>query len=125
MNTRILLAAVGLLGFVTIAQAQTPPADAPQNEARVAAANNAVVDQSTTRLVVDADAQAAYEQDMAAYRDALRARHHDAVADARLYDHQQRAYADAMVAWRIQVAACHRGRRAACDAPAPDPAAFW
>jgi hypothetical protein len=66
-----------------------------------------------------------YQQDMSAYRAALRAHHHAVNANARVYDHQQRAYADAMAAWRMQVRACHHGHTRACNAPAPDPANYW
>ena len=68
---------------------------------------------------------AQYEADRADYLAAL-ARHDAAVdrTDAR-YARQQRAYADAMAVWRVQVADCKRGKRAACDMPPPDVADYY
>lgn len=72
-----------------------------------------------------AEAQAQYEADRQAYMGALVA-HNRAVnrADVR-YVRQQRAYADAMAAWRRQVYACKHGHQRACDLPAPDPSRFY
>ncbi len=105
--------------------------DSPRTEAidasgraGVEAANGSVLDQSADRSLSGAD-NAQYSQDMAAYRDALRVRRHAINSDARIYDHQQRAYADAMADWRAQVYACEHGSNQACNTPAPDPAAYW
>lgn len=74
---------------------------------------------------VSAADQAQYDADRAAYMDALAAHDHAVNrADAR-YIRQQRAYADAMAVWRVQVAACKRGHQRACDMPPPNPAAFY
>lgn len=69
--------------------------------------------------------QAQYESDRAAYIEAL-VRHDAAInrTDAR-YARQQNAYADAMRVWRAQVYACKHGHPKACNAPTPDPAAFY
>ena len=106
--------------------------DSPRTEAidasgraGVAAANDDIAAQSADQTSTGAVDQAQYSQDMAAYRDALRARHHAINADARVYDHQQRAYADAMADWRAQVYACKRGHNRACELPTPDPADYW
>jgi hypothetical protein len=94
-----------------------------------ASANNAVSGQYADRQqgIADqnADSVAQYNDDMAAYRTAVQAQHRDSMHDAAHYAHQQRAYADAMRAWRHQVRACNRGSNAACRAPTPDPAQFW
>jgi len=97
-----------------------------------AAINNQVA--TTTQANNDANAatiaqyqetQAQYDADRAAYMDAL-VKHDSAVnrTDAR-YVRQQRAYADAMRAWRAQVWACTHGHPRACDAPTPNPADFY
>ncbi len=62
---------------------------------------------------------------MAAYREAVRANRRDAMRDQSRYDHQQRAYADAMAAWRMQTEACNRGRLKACKLPTPNPADYY
>nr|MBA3897178.1 hypothetical protein [Sphingomonadaceae bacterium] len=107
---------------------RTEAINAP-NRGEVAAANAAGGAQANANAAADtranANAQVAYDYDMANYVTALRAHDQAAVADARHYDRQQRAYADAMRAWRIQVYDCSRGITAACRAPTPDPAAFW
>ena len=97
--------------------------------ARVEGANGDVAVQAAQRQagqsMMNADNQAQYQQDMEAYRRSLRAHDRRAVRDQVRYDRQQRAYADAMVAWRQQVYACHHGHTAACRAPTPNPAAFY
>lgn len=71
------------------------------------------------------DAQAAYHADLRNYDSTVQARNRTiAMADAR-YARQRRAYAEAMNAWRGQVAACQAGNDRACRAPAPDPASFY
>ncbi|WP_267382340.1 MULTISPECIES: hypothetical protein [unclassified Sphingomonas] len=101
------------------------PAGAPG----VAAANAVSAAQSQQQAAatdaVNAAVQGSADQDMAAYRQAVMANHRIAANDARVYAHQQRAYADAMMAWRAQVEACHKGHPAACNAPSPNPADFW
>ena len=116
--------AASLFATATGAQMQaTPPADAPQQSA--VRANNAVAADNAVQASTDADKQAQYQADLAAYDTALAG--HDARADrqAEHYHHQQRAYADAMAAWRAQDYACRHGSSRACNAPSPDPAAFW
>ncbi len=106
--------------------------DSPRTEAidasgraGVADANRQVLDQSSAQASAGGVDTAQYSADMAAYREALRARRHAINSDARVYDHQQRAYADAMADWRAQVYACEHGNNRACNAPTPDPAAYW
>jgi hypothetical protein len=99
--------------------AASRPAVRETNEAvRTATADQPVLS------VAPAD-QARYDADMAEYRAALR--EHDArMADDAAYSaRQERAYADAMTAWRIQSNDCKRGITAACRAPTPRPADFW
>ena len=82
------------------------------------AANNAAIEQYQ-------ESQAQYDADRQAYMDALVK--HDASVNRRdaRYVRQQRAYADAMRVWRAQVWACKHGHPRACDAPPPNPAAFY
>jgi hypothetical protein len=109
----------------TPAVAQTSPPATADASAGVAHANNAAAAQAVQQSNMNAADQARYEEDRAAYIAARRARRHEAAVDARIYDRQQRAYADAMYAWRIQTADCKRGILKACKAPTPDPADFW
>lgn len=135
MNRMLLIGLASAALFSTGALAQqvsdtdntghAQPAGAPG----VAAANDAVSAQVQQQVAVtgavNAALQGSYDQDMASYRAAVMANHRVAANDARVYAHQQRAYADAMVAWRAQVDACHKGHPAACNAPSPNPADFW
>lgn len=103
-----------------------PPGQvAPGQDPGTASANAGVQGSIQATDNQNAAAQAQYQQDLAAYDAAVRA-HGRAVArqDVR-YARQQRAYADAMEAWRIQDAACRRGHSRACKAPAPDPADYY
>ncbi|MDB5702021.1 MAG: hypothetical protein JWL66_2220 [Sphingomonadales bacterium] len=113
------LATLAALAIASPALAQTPPS------AAVAQANNAAAAQSDHQTKMNANEQARYAEDRAAYLTALRSHNREAAMDAHIYDRQQRAYADAMYAWRVQVEDCRRGIRAACNAPTPDPANFW
>ena len=87
--------------------------------------NTAVAVGTTGQLEGNAEAQAQYANDMAAYRKAVETNARQSAGDQVRYDNQQRAYADAMVAWRMQVRACERGKVRACRAPTPDPADFY
>jgi hypothetical protein len=101
--------------------AQVKPELAPAT----AAANAQTLAKDASGPAVSADAQAAYNYDMQVYLDRLRARDAAAVGNEMQYHAKQRAYADAMRAWRVQVYDCNRGIIAACRAPTPDPAAFY
>ena len=99
-------------------------------EAPVTAALNTAVDAHTSGAaaagaIVNATNQAQYEADMAAYREQVVANHVAVMRDEVRYARQQRAYDDAMTAWRIQASDCQRGVKAACNAPTPNPAAFY
>jgi hypothetical protein len=111
MNPLLLLAAASM------AQASVPatyPDGAPQATAAPA-----------SPAQTEAQLQAQYQSDMAAYEQSLEANHRAARRDQAHYDHQRRAYADAMAAWRDQVYACHHGSDRACNAPTPNPADFY
>ena len=69
--------------------------------------------------------KAQYDADMAAYRAKVEANARQSMRDQVRYENQQRAYADAMFAWRLQTRACERGHVRACRAPTPDPADFY
>jgi hypothetical protein len=117
----LLLAAT--LSFPALAQT-ADPVD-PQMRAGAAALNNQVAADQNARAQRDAAAQAQYDADRESYLTALM--QHDAAVDrtdAR-YVRQQVAYADAMEAWRFQVAACKKGKRKACDMPPPNPADYY
>lgn len=105
----------------------SPRTDAINDSGRagVEDANNAIAAQSAAQSRTGGVDTAQYSDDMAAYRDALRARRHTINSDARVYDRQQRAYADAMADWREQVYACEHGSNRACNAPTPNPADYW
>lgn len=132
--------ALALLGNTATVTAQTtPPAPATSgsendvNSPDVAAANRDVEAQAAARQSAVADANAGaqagadaqYAADLAAYRAALRAHHREVALDARIAEHKERAYADAMADWRRQVYACKHGSTRACNAPTPDPANYW
>ena len=133
-NLLIGLACAALLSSGAIAQQTVSDTDntghaQPAGAPGVADANATVAvqgqQQAAATDAVNAAVQGSYDQDMAAYRAAIVANHRVANRDARVYQHQQRAYADAMVAWRAQAEACHKGHPAACNAPSPNPADFW
>lgn len=69
--------------------------------------------------------QAQYDVDRQAYLDAL-VQHDRAVnrTDAR-YVRQQRAYADAMAVWRVQVQECKKGHQRACQLPPPNVSDYY
>jgi hypothetical protein len=118
------LLAMAALAAASPALSQTTTTDNTGPSA-VANANRSAGAQAQYQTNMNAADQARYQEDRAAYIAALRARHHDAVVTAEINERQERAYADAMYAWRVQVADCKHGRRAACNAPTPDPANFW
>lgn len=73
-----------------------------------------------------ASARAHYRMDRRAYIAAVEAQHDREVNRYdRRYVRQQVAYAEAMAAWRVQVAACKRDDRQACAAPTPRVADFY
>jgi hypothetical protein len=101
-------------------------APSPAEAAEVAAVNNAANAATAGNVggVAPAD-QVQYDSDRAAYIAALV--QHDAAVDrtdAR-YMRQQGAYADAMAAWRLQVATCKKGKRKACEMPPPNVADYY
>lgn len=103
-----------------------PPGQvAPGYDPGTTSANAGVNGTIQASQAVTAANQAQYQADLDAYDRAI-VHHGQQISrqDAH-YAHQQRAYADAMEAWRIQTAACKRGHQTACNAPAPDPANFY
>lgn len=94
---------------------------APGVDPGTSLANAEVAGDLAATRTVNANRRAQYAADLAAYDAAARAHSRQSARYAR----QKRAYADAMAAWRVQVAACDRGKTVACNAPAPDPAAFY
>lgn len=96
-------------------------AGALQSRPATSAANRQALAETAQGGAVVAGDQARYATDVDAYRAALRAHGRDLAVNAQ----QERAYAMAMADWRAQVDACDRGRRRACEAPAPNPADYW
>ena len=148
MTLKSLLAAgaLGLAALPAFAQSTVPgsPALPPTQElptdrgydkpsARVDAVNAAEApvtaqlngDSGAAATVRSAADQAQYDADRDAYWAAL-VEHDRAVqrTDER-WVRQQNAYADAMTAWRFQVAECKRGKRKACALPTPTPDQFY
>ncbi|WCT74870.1 hypothetical protein PQ455_06525 [Sphingomonas naphthae] len=80
---------------------------------------------ATATASADIDAKAVYEADREAYWRALMAHDRSVLRTDERYARQQNAYADAMVAWRMQDAACKRGNQRACKAPTPTPEQFY
>lgn len=106
-------------------QTRTEAINAP-NRDDVAAANSGAMTtgSSVTTAEVNANLQAQYDADMAAWMTEVRARGAVANANEAEYAARQRAYADAMYVWRMQVSDCKRGYQFACNRPTPNPAAF-
>ncbi|QJU59404.1 hypothetical protein HL653_18040 [Sphingomonas sp. AP4-R1] len=147
MRNRLMLAALAGAAILSPAIAQTANPAAPTQElpydrgydkptARADAVNaqeapvtdslNAQADVSATVKTNNAAAnQAQYELDRQAYIDALVK--HDTAVDrtAARYVRQQRAYADAMAVWRVQVQQCKQGHQRACDPPPPSVADYY
>ena len=99
------------------ADAQEQPVTQSLN-ANVAATTQAAVSQNAAN-------QDQYELDRAAFRAEVAARHAKIEMDEAAYAKQQNAYADAMVAWRIQTDECKRGILKSCKKPTPVPADFY
>lgn len=126
---KIVTLAVLLAAIPTTAFAQQGVTGRDGYNARVESANGGVATAASQRQadqsMMNADGQAQYAQDMDAYRRSLRQHNRGVIRDQVRYDHQQRAYADAMSAWRQQVRACHHGNNRACRAPTPNPANYY
>lgn len=96
---------------------RTDAINAP-NRAKRADLNASVAARSGVTYTID-------PADLAAYEAAIRA-HDDALIENEIrYQRQQRAYADAMAAWRFDVAACRSLARTICDVPSPIIADFY
>jgi hypothetical protein len=93
------------------------------NQVAAAQASNQAAADATAAM--SAEQQAQYNADRQAYMDALVAHDHAVNRTDARYVRQQRAYADAMYAWRRQVYACKHGHQRACDMPPPDPSRFY
>ena len=107
-------------------QVRTEAINAP-NRDDVAAANsgaNMTTGSSVSAAAVQADLQAQYNADMASWMEGMRTRGAVNAANQTEYDRKQRAYADAMYVWRMQVRDCERGFQFACNRPTPNPAEY-
>lgn len=122
-------AMAALLALPMAAGAQTAAADPQTPSPAVVQANREAnrLSHAQTELndAANAGNRAQYAADMEAYRRSMRAHRRAVVADNAHYDHQQRAYADAMAAWRMQVRECKKGHPRACKAPTPNPADYY
>ena len=125
----IMIAATLIAALPAAAMAQQGVVGRDGYNANVERANGAVATDAAMRQagqsMANADTQAQYAADMEAYRRSLRQHNRGVIRDQVRYDRQQRAYADAMSAWREQVYACHHGHTRACRAPTPNPANFY
>lgn len=104
-------------------QKRTQAINAP-NRDDVAEANRMSEGAGAAATVRNAEAQIQYDADMAAWLAAMEARGERIAEDRSIYLQRQRAYADAMEAWRRQAAACQAGATAACKLPTPNPADY-
>lgn len=112
-------------GSVEASMTVPPGTVAPGVDPGTASANSNVRDRIVATHAVNAASQAQYRQDMASYDAAMQAHGHQIARQDAHYAHQQRAYADAMAAWREQAYACKHGSSRACNAPTPDPVDFY
>lgn len=121
----VLAAAGAGPALAQLADTPTAPAAATTDQLNAASAAYSQARDDNRAAVEQAEETAEHRADRDAYVAALVA-HDRAVnrADAR-YARQQMAYADAMAAWRQQVAACRRGHDRACEAPTPRVADFY
>ena len=105
-------------------QKRTEAINAPNRDdvARANEMSSGAAAASTATARTEAEIQ--YDADMAAWLAALEARGETIMEDRSIYLANQRAYADAMAAWRRQVAACNAGASAACKLPTPNPADY-
>ncbi|AGH47951.1 hypothetical protein G432_01115 [Sphingomonas sp. MM-1] len=132
MHLRIPIAALlAFAGGAAVAQTAPAPQTAVENaadaqEVPVTRGLNAREGSEASAQQAASEAvQAQYEADMAAYRTSVQA-HAQAVAqDEARFARQQRAYADAMAAWREQKRDCDRGVLKACKKPTPNPSDFY
>ena len=118
-------AARGYVGVPSPNQAAVDASEKPITNALNGQAGAAASVQTTAAATLSADQQAQYDADRASYINAL-VKHDAAVSrtDAR-YARQQRAYADAMSVWRVQVAECKKGKQAACRMPPPNVSDYY
>ena len=145
MRTTLILPAL-LIGLATAATAQVPnpsptPEAAQDRGYDKSDAKHAAVDaeegprtrdlNATSALgaqvkeeVSEAD-QTAYQADLSAYHDEVMANRADAMNDMARFSRQQSAYAEAMKQWRVQSAACAKGKMPACRLPTPRPADYY
>lgn len=121
-SRKALLMSVATLAAVPALAQSTPGSEAQE---ALAKANDPSKQPPTVTYSTDPASEANYQRDMAAYRALVTARKVAVASDAVRYARQQRAYADAMQAWRVQVDQCQRGNSKACKAPTPDPADFY
>ena len=105
--------------------ADTPPAPTGSDQLNAASSAYSAARDNNETAVRQAEESAEHRADREAYIAALVA--HDRAVDRTNARNarQQMAYADAMAAWREQVAACRRGNNRACDAPTPRVADFY
>jgi hypothetical protein len=107
---------------MTVPPGQVAPGVDPGTRSANGAVNGAIAQTQMS----NAERQGQYAADLAAYDDAMRAHGHQIARQDMHYQHQQRAYADAMAVWRANKYECEqKGRISACRAPTPDPASFY
>lgn len=118
-----LLIATSLLALPVIAPAQNA-LDAQEKPVTQSLNNNVAANAAATNAM-NAAQQDQYALDRAAFRAEVAARRAKIAMDEAAYARQQNAYADAMLAWRIQNDECKRGILKSCKKPTPVPADFY
>lgn len=123
----IILAAVPMLAVpgASLAQDAARTVSDAQEKPVTQSLNNSVAATAATNNAVNAANQDQYELDRAAFRAEVAARHAKIEMDEDAYARQQNAYADAMLAWRIQTDECKRGILKSCKKPTPVPGDFY
>lgn len=131
MQIKPLIVGLLLLGLSSVSSAQPAaealpvPLSSGDRDRAIAQADAATARQAAAQWnLMNGAAQARHEREMDKYREAVRAQHQKSVTDQTEYAHQQRAYAEAMAAWRTQIADCRLGNLAACNAPTPNPSNY-
>ena len=117
------MAFIAVSGFAQ--QVPSPAVIDAREQVTTDALNRAIQQNAQATDAANAERQRQYEQDRAAFRAAAEARRAKIMSDAMAYERQQRAYADAMAAWRIQSDACKKGDMKACKAPTPVPDDYY
>jgi opacity protein-like surface antigen len=127
MMRTFLITAVSAVALSTAAWAQDAGQTAADVREQPVTQSLNTTEASTTKAEVATTTaqQDQYELDRAAFRAEVVSRREKIEMDQEAYAKQQSAYADAMIAWRIQNDECKRGILKSCKKPTPVPADFY